>query len=145
MRGPYQVIVIPYTKTGKGYHYAVFRRRDLRFWQAISGGGENKETPVQAAKREAFEEAKIGKSSRFLQLDSMTTIPIADVGTYKWKADVFVLPEYSFGVEVSTKDLTIGKEHSRFLWLPYEQARKRMKYDSNKSALWELHCRLTRR
>ncbi len=145
MGAPYKVIVFPYVKNGKGFLYAVFKRKDLQFWQAISGGGENRETPIQAAKREAFEEAKIGKSSRFIKLNSMTTIPIADVGTYQGRTDVLVLPEYSFGVEVLTKELTIGKEHSRYLWLPYERARKRLKYDSNKSALWELHYRLTRR
>lgn len=145
MRAPYQVIVIPYVKSGKSYRYAIFRRKDLGFWQAISGGGENRETPTQAAKREAFEEAKIRKSSSFIKLHSMTTIPIADVGKHRWKAGVFVLPEYSFGVEVPTKELLIGKEHTRYLWLSYERARGRLKYDSNRSALWELNCRLTKR
>lgn len=145
MRAPYQVIVFPYVKAGKDYLYALFRRSDLNFWQAISGGGENGETPVQTAKREAFEEAKIGRSSRFIKLDSMTTIPVADVGNYKWKADILVLPEHSFGVEVSSKDMTIGREHSSYKWLPYEQARKLLRYDSNRSALWELHHRLTRK
>jgi dihydroneopterin triphosphate diphosphatase len=143
MRAPYQVIVFPYVKTGKGYLYALFKRRDLNFWQAISGGGESRETLVQTAKREAFGEANIGRSSRFIKLDSMTTIPVADVGNYKWKASIFVLPEYSFGVEVSSKKLTIGREHSSYKWLPYKQARKLLKYDSNKSAIWELHRRLT--
>ncbi len=143
MRAPYQVIVFPYVKTGKGYLYALFKRRDLKFWQAISGGGENRETPVQTAKREAFEEARIRKTSRFIKLDSMTTIPIANVGEYRWKADALVLPEYSFGVEVSSRELTVGEEHSRYQWLPYERAKKLLKYDSNKSALWELHHRLT--
>ncbi len=143
MRTPYQVIVFPYVKTGKGCLYALFKRKDLNFWQAISGGGENKERPVQTAKREAFEEAGIGTSSKFMKLDSMTTIPVADVGNYKWKADVLVLPEYSFGVEVSSKNLTIGREHSSYKWLPYKEAKRILKYDSNKSALWELHHRLT--
>lgn len=145
MRAPYQVIVFPYVKTDKGFLYAVFKRKDLRFWQAISGGGETGETPIQTARREAFEEAKIGKSSRFIALDSMTTIPKVDVGNHTRNADTFVLPEYSFGVEVPIRELTIGKEHSRYVWLLYERAKKRLKYDSNRSALWELHYRLTSR
>ena len=143
MRAPYQVLIFPYLKSGNGYLYAIFKREDLNFWQAISGGGENRETPVQAAKREAFEEAKISVSSRYIKLDSMTTIPVVDVGNYKWIASILVLPEYSFGVEVSSTNLTIGTEHSVYKWLPYEKARKLLKYDSNKSALWELHYRLT--
>jgi len=61
MRKPYQVIVFPYIKTKKGYRYAIFKRKDLKFWQGIPGGGENRETPIQSAKREAFEEAGIDK------------------------------------------------------------------------------------
>jgi len=145
MRQPYQILLFPYTKTAKGYLYAIFKRKDLNFWQGISGGGENKETPIEAAKREAFEEAKIDKSSRFIKLDSITTIPVANVGNYKWGVNILVLPEYSFAVEVSSMDLEIGKEHSAYKWLPYKKAAALLKYDSNKSALWELNHRLTNR
>ena len=145
MRRPHQVIVFPYIKTGEGHLFAIFKRKDLRFLQAISGGGENKETPVETAKREAFEEARIDKSSRFIKLDSMTTIPVADVGNYKWEDDILVLPEYSFGVEVFSRDLKIGKEHSAYKWLPYKKAKELLRYDSNRSALWELRRRLTKK
>ena len=145
MRKPYQVLIFPYIKTEKGYLYAIFKRKDLKFWQGISGGGENEETPIQSAKREAFEEAKIDKSSRFIMLDSMTTIPTANVGNYKWEENVLVLPEYSFGVEVFSRNLKIGKEHSAYKWLPYKKAENLLKYDSNKSALWELNHKLTKK
>ena len=144
-RQPYQVLIFPYIKTKEGYLYAIFKRKDLNFWQGISGGGENSETPIQSAKREAFEETKINKSSKFIKLDSMTTIPIANVGSYKWGENIFVLLEYSFGVEVLSKKLDIGEEHSTYKWLPYEEAEKLLKYDSNKSALWELNYRLTKK
>lgn len=142
MRKPYQVLVFPYIKTNKGYFYAIFERKDLKFWQGISGGGEDKETPIKTARREALEEAKIDKSSKFIKLDSMTTIPIDNVGNHKWEHNIFVLPEYSFGVEVFSKDLEIGGEHSTYKWLPYKKAEELLKYDSNKSALWELNYRL---
>ena len=145
MRKPYQVIIFPYIKIGKDYLYAIFKRKNLKFWQGISGGGENKETPIQTAKRETFEETKIDKSSRFIKLDSMTTIPIVNVGNYKWEENILVLPEYSFGVEVFSRDLKTGKEHSAYKWLPYKKAKKMLKYDSNKSALWELNYRLIKK
>lgn len=145
MRKPYQIIVFPYIKTSKGYLYAIFKRTDPNFWQAISGGGEDKEIPIETAKREAFEEAKIAGSSGFIKLDSMTTIPVADVGNYTWEENILVLPEYSFGVELFSTDLEIGKEHSAYKWLPYNEARELLKYDSNKSALWELNHRLTKK
>lgn len=142
MRKPYQVLVFPYIKMSNVYLYAVFKRKDLKFWQGISGGGEDKETPIETAKREAFEEARIDKTSRFIKLDSMTTIPIANVGNYKWEKNILALPEYSFGVEVFSRDLKIGKEHSAYKWLFYRKAKELLKYDSNKSALWELDYRL---
>ncbi|MBU0547039.1 MAG: NUDIX pyrophosphatase [Patescibacteria group bacterium] len=144
MRKPYQVLIFPYIKTGRGYLYAIFKRKDLKFWQGISGGGENNETPIKAAKREVFEEAKI-KRSKFIKLDSMTTIPIDCVGNYKREKNILVLPEYSFGVEMSSKELVIGKEHSGYKWLSYKKARELLKYDSNKSALWELNYRLIKK
>lgn len=139
------MLIFPFVREKGVYLYAIFKRRDLKFWQGISGGGEDKETPVEAAKREVFEEAKIEKSSKFIALDSMTTIPIANVGNYKWKEGVFVLPEHSFGVEVFSKDLKIGKEHSAYKWLSYEKAEQLLKYDSNKTAFWELNYRLNRK
>lgn len=144
MRKPYQIIAFPYLKADKGYLYAIFKRRDLNFWQGISGGGEDSETPIETAKREAFEEAGIDSSSEFVALDSLTTIPVVDVGEYVHEEDILVLPEYSFGVEVFSVDLDIGTEHSEYRWLPYREARELLKYDSNKSALWELNHRLTK-
>ncbi|HRU21005.1 MAG TPA: NUDIX domain-containing protein [Candidatus Paceibacterota bacterium] len=46
------------------YLYAIFKRRDLKFWQRISGGTEGKETPLETAKRESFEEAKLTRINR---------------------------------------------------------------------------------
>lgn len=144
MRKPYQVIVFPYFKTDKGYLYAVFKRSDLNFWQGISGGGEDDETPIETARREASEEAAIDASSKFIALDSLTTIPVVDVGEYIRDENTLVLPEYSFGVEIVSEELKIGTEHSEYKWLPYEEARGLLRYDSNKSALWELNYRLTK-
>ena len=41
--------------------YAIFQRSDGDYWQAIAGGGEEGETPEEAAKREIQEEAGIPK------------------------------------------------------------------------------------
>lgn len=56
-RAPFQVLVFPYRTLESGETaYAVFRRRDDGMsWQAISGGGEDSETPLEAARREASE------------------------------------------------------------------------------------------
>ncbi|MDP2946879.1 MAG: NUDIX domain-containing protein, partial [Nanoarchaeota archaeon] len=56
MRAPFQILIFPFIKDKVGYLYAIFKRSDLGFWQGISGGGEDAETPIEAVKRELFEE-----------------------------------------------------------------------------------------
>lgn len=55
---------------------------------------------------------------------------------------MFVIPEYSFGLEVNDQKLHLSKEHTAYKWATYEEAVSALKWDSNKTALWELHTRL---
>ncbi|HDX9628677.1 TPA: hypothetical protein ROY30_002345 [Bacillus cereus] len=56
--------------------------------------------------------------------------------------DVYVIKEFSFGVKVPTKNISLSKEHLNYKWLCFEQAIMLLKWDSNKTALWELNKRL---
>ena len=145
-RAPFQVLVFPYRlKPGTGLEYAVFRRADLGFWQGLAGGGEDAETPLEAAKREAFEEGGIPPESRYLTLDSTATIPVVDIyGYLRWGDDVLVVPEHCFGVEAGGLAIALSHEHVEFRWVGYEAAGALLKYDANKTALWELDMRLKR-
>jgi len=144
-RAPYQVLIFPYSKDEQGcIEYALFQRSDGNYWQAIAGGGEKGETPDEAARREIQEEAGIPKSCDITTLDSKAYIPVISVtGEYTWGDDVFVIPEYTFGVEVNNKHLKLSDEHEAYRWVNYEEAMKMLKWDSNKNALWELNERLT--
>jgi len=143
-RAPFQVLVIPYRPTLHGLLYALFRRTqaDGGYWQAIAGGGEDAETPLEAARREAYEEAGIHVDSEFLPLASVSTIPVVHMG-FKWGPDVLVVPEHTFGVRADTPEITISHEHVEYRWLPYREAYDILHWDSNRSALWELNHRLT--
>ena len=78
-RAPFQVLVYPYRKCHDDkYEYALLKRSDAGYWQAIAGGGEDNETPLEAAKREAYEEAGIATNSDFLQLDTVEPIPVTE-------------------------------------------------------------------
>ncbi len=59
MRAPFQVLVIPFRRTGTVPEFAVLKRSDASYWQFVAGGGENDETPAQAATRETEEEIGI--------------------------------------------------------------------------------------
>jgi len=141
MRAPYQVLIFPFIKEENKHYYAIFKRKDLGIWQGLAGGGEGDESPLEAAKREAYEEAAIGGDSRYIRLSSMTTIPAANICGLIW-GDTVMIPEFSFGVEVSSKELKISSEHIQYLWLSCDGAINKLRHDSNKSALWELDYRL---
>lgn len=142
MRAPYQVLVLPFVREGEKYYYAIFKRKDLNMWQFIAGGVEGDEKPIEAAKREAYEEAFIDRGSRYIRLASICAIPAANICGLKWGEKIIMIPEFAFGVELSSRKLKISGAHTRCLWLSCEDAIKKLKYDSNKSALWELDYRL---
>ena len=143
-RAPFQTLVIPYRQTPGGVVYAVLRRSDAGYWQWIAGGGEDAESPLDAAKREAFEEAGINPESGFIVLDSVNTVPVVGVtGELTWGPDVLVIPEHCFGVKVQDEELKLSGEHIEYRWVDYETARRMLHWDSNRNALWELNHRLT--
>lgn len=143
MRAPYQVLIFPYIKTENSIQYAIFHRSDYGYWQGIAGGGEDGETPIESAKREAFEEAGIIRECPYIKLDSVSSLTVEDVvGEFLWGEDIYVIKEFSFGVKVPAKNLKLSKEHLDYKWLCFEEAVTLLKWDSNKTALWELNKRL---
>ncbi|MBD7963918.1 NUDIX hydrolase [Fictibacillus norfolkensis] len=142
-RAPYQVLVIPFVLKEHGIEYAILKRSDMGYWQAIAGGGGMGEIPEQSARREVFEETGIGEDCRLIQLDSITSLPVVHVvGHFLWGEEMFVIPEYSFGLEVYDQKLHLSKEHTAYKWVCYEEAVSALKWDSNKTPLWELDTRL---
>jgi dATP pyrophosphohydrolase len=141
MRAPFQVLVIPFRSTGRAFEFAVLRRRDADYWQFVAGGGEDDETPVQAAQRESAEE--IGIPGDLIRLDSLSTVPRDSFDAAdSWGEDVYVIPEHCFGIHVGKADLRLSTEHTEFLWASYAQACNLLRWDSNRNALWELNQRL---
>ncbi|MQR94572.1 NUDIX hydrolase [Fictibacillus phosphorivorans] len=146
MRAPYQVLVIPFICNENVIEYAILKRSDMEYWQGIAGGGENEENPEQTARREAFEETGLGEDCRLITLDAKASLPVEHVvGHFLWGEDVLVIPEHTFGIEATDQKLDLSKEHSVYKWVSYEEALSSLKWDSNKTALWELHTRLKNR
>src|SRR5213596_768725 len=113
-RAAFQVLVIPYRTMENGEpRYLVYKRSDLDVWQWIAGGGEDEEKPEQTARREAREEANISENARLIRLDSIASIPATDFADHHlWGTQVYVIPEYSFGVEVKDEEVYLSSEHS---------------------------------
>lgn len=144
MRAPFQILAIPYKISGTQRLFCVFRRADSGEWQFIAGGGEDDETPIEAAKREAFEESGIN-AENWKQLKTLFYLPVTVIQQKcrkNWDKDTYVIPEYTFGVECTDR-ITLSDEHTEYRWETYEAAYKKLKWDSNRTALYELNCVLT--
>ena len=143
MRAPFQILAIPYRIIDGMPQYCVFRRSDSGQWQFIAGGGEDNETLLNAAKRETLEEAGV-QSNKWMPLASLCYLPvtvIAEKCRQHWNKDTLVIPEYTYAFEC-TDEVTLSDEHTEYAWLPYEEAVRKLQWDSNRTALYELNYRL---
>lgn len=68
----------------------------------------------------------------------MVMIPKTCFSEHKKNKDIYVIPEYCFAVLLKDEKLIISKEDLEYCWLNYKEAMNCLKYDSNKTALWEL-------
>jgi dATP pyrophosphohydrolase len=143
-RAPFQVLVYPYRRVANhSLEYVLLRRADAGYWHSVAGGGENEETPLEAAKRETYEEAGISVDSSFLQLSTVSSVPVTLFrDSYLWGEAIYVIPQYFFGVLVEDNQIVLSHEHTEYRWLTYEDARHIVKYDDCKTALWELNRRV---
>ena len=146
MREPYQILSIPYRVVDGKLLFCILRRADSSYWQFIAGGGENGETPTQAAKRETIEEIGVDPIN-IKQLTCIAYVPaevIDESRRQHWDKNTVVIPEYSFAFECDS-DPTLSLEHIEYKWLTYDEARKLLKWDSNKVAMYEIKCILENR
>ena len=144
VRAPFNVLVYPYLCVGEGrFEYALLRRSDVGWWQGVTGGGEDDETPLQAAQRETFEETGIAPGAPLLRLDTVIYVRVTYFSASRlWGDDLYVIPMYCFGVRAQDRRIVLSHEHSETQWLGYEEAVQLAYFDGNKTALWELDLRL---
>ena len=142
---PFQVLVIPYRHTAVHIEFAALLRADHGVWQFVAGGGRRGESKLQAAQREAEEEAGIPRSASYLELQTVSSIPADNFrARCYWPPGLNVIPEYCFAVSCGELQIRLSAEHSRVEWLSFADCAKRLHWQSNRAALLELNHRLGR-
>lgn len=146
-RAPYNVLVLPYYIYENNVEYCIFKRADMNIWQFIAGGGEDDEEPRTAAIRESLEEASISPNSNYRRLVSMGYVSVENFSEkvrQTW-GEKSVIPVFTFSVNLDKKDIVISDEHTEFKWCSYTKARERLRFDLDKTALYELNEEIKRR
>ena len=139
-RAPLQILVLPFRRRAE-LEVAVLHRTDYDLWQFVSGGVEEGETIETAARREGREEAGIPETASYQKLDAIAMLPACWFPAWaSWPEHVLLVPEHAFAVEIET--VTLSSEHDDVRWLGYADAVKLLRFDSNRTALWELRERL---
>jgi dihydroneopterin triphosphate diphosphatase len=140
-RAPFNVLVIPFIRKAAGEHlYCALRRSDGDWWQWVAGGGEDDESPTEAALRETQEET--GLTGSLHQLTSESRIRVNVFTAASWPSDLYVIPEYHFALEVQTEAVVLSAEHTAYVWSGYDKSFALLRWQSNQTALWELAERL---
>ena len=141
MRKPKNVLVFLY-RYNNGIEYCLFYRSKEMFYQGLSGGVEDSEKLEDTVKREVYEETGIVVNN-MIKLDTISSIPGIYVNKdFNYENNIYVVYEYGFGVLIDNEDIKLSSEHKEYKWVSYDEAIKLLKYDSNKTALFELNERL---
>ena len=142
MRQPIQILAIPYILNGDNVEVMILKRRKGAYWQFVSGGKEYGESIKSTAKREIKEELGISVKELF-SLKTKTFIP-ADIFENRFEKNPIFVIEHCFAFQLSAnpKDIVLSNEHSETRCVSYSEAMRMLKWDSNKTAMYELYCRM---
>ena len=145
-RAPFNVLIIPYMRVRAEVHFCIFKRSDTGIWQFVAGGGEDDERPPAAAARELEEETGI-RSDKCMALASMCHIAannFSEKVQTAWGKAVIVIPVHTFAVMCKANThVCLSAEHTEYKWCHYDEARERLHFDLDKTALYELNVRIS--
>ena len=146
MRLAKQVLVLPFRIIDDNIQYCIFKRKDRKIWQFVAGGAEDFDIDIlDSAKRELFEETGILNNYLFYELEEYIKIPVVNISKdFIFGEDVYFVEEFAFAVNVLNNDISLSLEHDEYFWVSYDEAYDILRYDSNKSALWELNEKIKR-
>ncbi len=117
---------------------ALRRRQPPDFWQSVTGSLRWTETdPLEAARRELFEETGLGEGLNIVDCGVVNRFPILPDWRDRYAPDVVENIERVFRVQLpAPRPVTLNPaEHTEYAWWPREVAVVRMSSWSNRAAI----------
>lgn len=142
MRQPIQVLVYAARVTNSGWEYLLLRRTASRggFWQGVTGGVEEGENNLEAAKREFVEETRLVLAG-IQKVDYTYSFPIADKWRPLYTEEVEEITEHVFVAHVDGQQDPIidPNEHDTWEWCVLNRALELLTWPENVEALRRCH------
>jgi len=139
VRRPIQVLIFVYRQTARGREYLMLRRiPELRgFWQPISGGVEDDENLLTAARRELREETGF-QTAAVESINYAYRIPAfhdRKLGAAPGADETMPLHTFAARVDDGAEPVLDPAEHDRYLWCPLLLADRLLYWPGDREAL----------
>ena len=114
---PESVLVLVYTRAGEVL--LLRRRQPDDFWQSVTGSLEWDETPVQAARRELFEETGLAVDTDLIDCTTTNRFPILPGWGARYAPDLTHNLEHVFRIAFAERPVIRldPAEHTEYRWL----------------------------
>ena len=134
---PISVLVIIYTKNKD--ILLLKKNNDKDMWQSVTGSLNKNEKPIDAAKREVFEETGL-TSDKIFDCNKQYIFEIYEMWRHKYEDGVTHNTEHVFLLELEKKiDIVIDKsEHLQYEWLSRVKAAEKVFSHTNRQAIFDL-------
>ena len=134
---PISILVIIYTKNKDVL--ILKKNNDKDMWQSVTGSLNENEEPVEAAKREVFEETGLS-TENLIDCNKQYVFEIYEMWRHKYDDGVTHNTEHVFLLELENKvDIKIdSNEHTQYEWINRVKAAEKVFSHTNRQAIFDL-------